>query len=232
MTQDLHHLAAAYALDALEPDERAAFEAHYPSCDICATEVVEFRETAAVLAADQATAPPHQLRAAVLAEISRTRQLSPPAGGAVVDLSQRRRRAAQAALGAAAVVAILLGAIGVIRSTGGGDEFAEVVAADDALGVTLEGDQGTIEAVWSPDRDQVALLASGLEPAGQGLTYALWFFVDDAPVPAGLFAPEADGRVRAVLDIDDITGDGWGVTIEPDGGSPQPTGDVLFVGTL
>ena len=69
MTQDLHHLAAAYALDALEPDERAAFEAHYPSCEICSREVVEFRQTAAVLAAQTATPPPADLRAAVMAEV-------------------------------------------------------------------------------------------------------------------------------------------------------------------
>ena len=28
---DIHHLAAAYALDALDSHERAAFEAHYPA---------------------------------------------------------------------------------------------------------------------------------------------------------------------------------------------------------
>ena len=42
---DVHHLAAAYALDALDRHEREAFEAHYDKCDVCRSDVMEFRET-------------------------------------------------------------------------------------------------------------------------------------------------------------------------------------------
>ena len=41
MNADLHHLAAAYALDALDDIERHEFERHYPTCDICSGEVEE-----------------------------------------------------------------------------------------------------------------------------------------------------------------------------------------------
>ena len=40
---DIHHLGAAYALDALDERERAAYEAHYATCEICRTDVREFR---------------------------------------------------------------------------------------------------------------------------------------------------------------------------------------------
>jgi anti-sigma factor RsiW len=36
---DIHQLAAAYALDALDDRERAEFEAHYPTCPVCRPEV-------------------------------------------------------------------------------------------------------------------------------------------------------------------------------------------------
>src|ERR687892_1559177 len=36
---ELKHDAAAYVLDSLEPDERAAFEAHLAGCSECAVEV-------------------------------------------------------------------------------------------------------------------------------------------------------------------------------------------------
>ncbi|MFX7198000.1 zf-HC2 domain-containing protein, partial [Acinetobacter baumannii] len=36
---DIHTLSGAYALDALEPDEAAAFEGHLDSCASCTDEV-------------------------------------------------------------------------------------------------------------------------------------------------------------------------------------------------
>ena len=42
---DIHQLAAAYALDAVDERERAEFEAHYPTCPVCRPEVAGFRET-------------------------------------------------------------------------------------------------------------------------------------------------------------------------------------------
>ena len=230
MSNDLHHLAGAYALDALDADERAAFEAHYPTCAICAGEVVEFRETAAVLAADAGVAPPDDLKARVMAEVAQTRQLSPLADSVdqVAERRHRRRRVGRALAAAAAVVVLAGGVVGVLRS--GSDEFADVVAADDAVFITLEGEAGAIETIWSPARDQVALRASQLAIAGPGQTYALWLLLGDEVTPAGLFEPDDDGILKAVLDVDAVEVGGWGVSLEPDGGSPQPTGPVLFLG--
>ena len=39
---DVHELTAGYALDALEPDERARFEAHLGSCEACREELQGF----------------------------------------------------------------------------------------------------------------------------------------------------------------------------------------------
>ena len=50
---DIHHLAAASALDALD-SHAAAFEAHYPSCEVCRADVLEFRSTLAVVAEAEA----------------------------------------------------------------------------------------------------------------------------------------------------------------------------------
>ena len=48
--ESLHELAAGYALDALDDDERVAFEQHLAECEQCAADVLAFRETAALLA--------------------------------------------------------------------------------------------------------------------------------------------------------------------------------------
>lgn len=235
MNQDLHHLSAAYALDALDADERAAFEAHYPTCEICSAEVNEFRDTAAVLADEAQVPPPAALKARIMAEAARTRQLPPILPDKVVDLAERRRRRAPrplvvAAAAAALVVVVSVGAI--LRSGSGPDRAEQILAAPDALVTSLEGGDGTIRVVWSAERDEIAVFGNGLPDPGPGSTYELWFVLDEGVAPAGLFEPDTDGIIRTVLEVDDIAGTGWAITVEPDGGSPQPTGDIVFSGPV
>src|SRR5690625_2205939 len=79
LNQDHQHtLSGAYALDALPPEESVRFEDHLAECDACVQEVRGFSETTARLASAAASPPPEELRSAVMAEISRTRQLAPP----------------------------------------------------------------------------------------------------------------------------------------------------------
>src|SRR3954451_1919550 len=90
---DVHHLAAAYALDALDRHEREAFEAHYDKCDVCRSDVMEFRETMAHVAGSLASPPPPSLKDRVMADIAVTRQLSPTRAPAAPDAAQTSRSA-------------------------------------------------------------------------------------------------------------------------------------------
>lgn len=244
MTADLHHLAAAYALDALDADEHAAFEQHLADCDDCRRDVDDFTATASRLADIAAVAPPESLKSRVIDAVAATEQVSPiaataerrpeaaaatAADGSVVHLGTRRRRRIGTWLAAAAaLVVIAVGAI-VVSGTRGGDGVDDVLAASDAVVTTLAGETGTLRVVWSAERDQVAVVGNGLPTSGEGLVYALWAIESAGPRPAGLFEPD-DGSVRFVADIDEIEPGAWGVTIEPDGGSPAPTTDILFFG--
>ena len=68
---ELKHDAAAYALDALEAAERAAFEAHLGSCGECAADVRQMRLAAGALPyAVPQVSPPPSLRARILGEIA------------------------------------------------------------------------------------------------------------------------------------------------------------------
>lgn len=236
MTSDLHHLAAAYAVDALDAEERRKFEAHYPTCEICAAEVRDFRETAGQLAAAAATDAPEGLRDRVLGEITRTAQLAPPVTPLVAEVADTAARPPRSrlALAAAAVVTLLVGTLVGLRLGGDdGTSTDEIVAAPDAVISTLEpaaGIDGTLRVVWSPERDQVAIVGSGLAPSADGQAYALWWLQDGGVAPAALFDVGDDGDVSLVLDVDDTTANGWGITIEPDAGSPQPTTPVIFAG--
>jgi len=230
MSDDLHHLAAAYALDALDPDERQAFESHYPSCEICTREVLEFRETAAALAGGVATSPPPELRAGVMEQIGRTRQLSPLPSTPVVDIAPRRRRIRPLLLGAAAAAVLFVvgGVLGMLAGNSDGEGVDDVLAAPDAIITQLDGESGEMQLVWSPDRQQVALFASDMAEPPPDQTYQLWFLLPEGVVSAGTFEPGEDGTVRTLLDVGDVDGDGWGVTVEPDGGLDQPTGELVL----
>lgn len=232
MTEDLHHLAAAYALNALDEVERRAFEAHYPSCSICSAEVADYRETAALLAESTATAPPDDLKARLMAEIGDTRQIAPIVPERVVDLAERKRRSQPRQRVLAAVAAAIVAVVGFV----GGLQFArsdndsDVLLAADAVTLPLSGDAGQARVVWSESEDRAVLIAAGLGDPGDGNAYELWLIDADGANPTGLFTPDDDGNVTIQLPLDGRDPDAWGITIEPDIGSDQPTEPILLIG--
>ncbi|MEU0057893.1 zf-HC2 domain-containing protein [Streptomyces sp. NPDC006334] len=87
---DAIDLTGAYAMDALDPEEREAFRRHCAECPECARETVRHQEAAAWLALAASRPPPECLKVRVLAEAARTPQFpplppaddaTPPAGG-------------------------------------------------------------------------------------------------------------------------------------------------------
>ena len=151
---EIHHLGAAYALDALDERERAAYEAHFATCDICRTDVREYRAAAAELASLTATPPPPDVRARVMSEIAVTRQLSPlPAS--VVRLTDRRPNRAVTAVLAVAAAALFFVA-GALVLGGDDDSFGDELAAmmEDPTFTIVElgGDgQGSVTVAWTSD---------------------------------------------------------------------------------
>ena len=73
MTTD-HEQAYPYVIGALSSSEAAEFERHLEGCSACTEEVSALRSVTAELSSTVATAPPPELRAAVLAAISATPQ--------------------------------------------------------------------------------------------------------------------------------------------------------------
>jgi anti-sigma-K factor RskA len=238
---DIHHLAAAYALDALDSRERAVFEAHYPSCDVCHADVLDFRSTLAVVAEAEAIAPPADLRRRVLDEIAQTRQLSPHLPASVTDLAERRRRrqrmTATVVAAAAAAGLFTAGALIVDRgdSPAYATELAKVFDHSDARLVTLDGGgDGRVRVAWSGGAERAVLLADDLPEAPDGMAYELWLIDDQGPVPMNVLDRADGGEIRdaIVIDGDESEPTAWGITLEPASGSASPTGDILFAATV
>src|SRR5262249_48820234 len=91
MQPEVHALTGAYVCDALDPQERAAFEEHLTECATCRQEVAELREVAAALGAAAVAKPPDTLKLIVDASITVTRQL-PPVVTPITAASSVRKR--------------------------------------------------------------------------------------------------------------------------------------------
>lgn len=233
MTESIHLLVGPYVLDALDEEQTAQFELHLDGCDDCRREVLELRETASLLGSAQAGPDVTELKSAVMAQVSRTPQLPP------LVRPQRTRRRIGRSLGwiasaAATVVAVVL--VGTARDqqrtiTAMNEHTAEVmslVTAPDAKVLPLELAQGSSTVVVSMQRGEAMVLARDLEVPGAGSVYQTWAY-DDAgnPTPAGTWMPDSSGQVAAPVTtaLDDCRM--LSVTVEPKGGSSQPTSPPL-----
>jgi len=138
-------------------------------------------------------------------------------------------------LAAAAALVLLAGVVAVTLPSNDSLSFDDVAGSPDAVITNLDpiGDDqtGNLQVIWSNDLDGVAVIGSNLADPGADNVYALWFLIDDGVVPAGLFQPE-NRSISEVLDVADLATNGWGITIEPAGGSAQPTTPVIFAGTI
>ncbi len=103
MNDDPHLWSGLYAVDALDGDELARFEAHLATCPECRAEVEGFRETTAALAST-ATDAPRRRPATPCSPRWRGRVQVPPVIDEVAAHRHRRRWGAVVAVAAAVVV--------------------------------------------------------------------------------------------------------------------------------
>ena len=117
-------------------------------------------------------------------------------------------------------------------------QVLEVLTAPSAQRVTLtEGKapaEPTARATYLPERGGLILLATNLKPLPEGKTYELWVIPANgkAPVPAGLFHPDAVGTATLVLPplSSGIAAKAFGVTIENASGADSPTMPIVLSG--
>ena len=110
-----------------------------------------------------------------------------------------------------------------------------ILTAPDLRRVDLAGQKGApaaaARAFWSRAQGLV-LTAARLPDLPAGRTYQLWILTAGAPVSAGTFRPDASGGTSAVFDtpVSLPTPAGMAVSVEPSGGVPAPTGEIVLMG--
>jgi anti-sigma-K factor RskA len=227
---DIHTLAGAYALDALDDIERAAFTRHMADCESCTTEVAELRETTTRLAAASAVTPPARLRAQVLEQVSRTRQLSPPvpAPRTTATASRSRRWLAAAAAGvliaagaAGATYAIQDHRVRVAQSQASeSEQIKQVLGASDAKVASGQIDGGNVVVVTSAALDKSVVVVKSLPTPGSQ-AYQLWMAFGGEARSIGVLPAGASSAIRLIPDTNGASA--FMISREPPGGSATPT---------
>lgn len=227
---EIHELSAAYALDALGPDELAEFEAHLAHCTECREHVAAFQETVAELAYDvEAPAPSPALRNRVLADARREQPK-------VVAMPRRRWAFPVAAAAAFAAGCVALGLAFWASDLANqldeertavhlADEIIVALTDPNADRIPLEGADGIL--VVDDESSEGWMLVNGLDQAPDGKTYEAWVIEDGEAVPAGLFTG-GDSRTVVPLTVPVSEGAIVAVTVEEAGGVQQPTQDPIF----
>lgn len=249
ISADLHMLTGAFALDALSDRESEDFNRHLAECEACEQEVRELRETAARLAIATAVTPSAEFRARVMAALPGVRQLPPlvkNAGRLSFWLRWRwmQRRLPQLVLAACLVLALVAGGFAINeqqqeqkqrhateQARSQAAALSALFSAPDASfrSAAVKGG-GSSTVVSSQTLQRTAFVYTGLTALPSDKVYELWYSKGGHFVPAGLLP---DGAVDGATMLTGTPSGaaGVGVTVEPAGGSPQPTSTpVVLVG--
>ena len=144
--------------------------------------------------------------------------------GLVFTRSTRLMGAVGAALAVAAVILVLVAVAG---TTSEEDRIDDVFAASDRIDLPVSGDTFSATFTYSLDLERGVFDSGSIPPISQEQTYQLWLIDAGDAVSAGIFSPQGDIPSRVLVEGDVTAGRTLGLTIEPAGGSQQPTGDVL-----
>ena len=252
---------ALYAMQALTPEENRDAQAHLDECAYCRAALSESLVDLAVigLSAEQQVLP-EGARQRFIERIAKTPQETVPAPRAVTPFPAREERGIRfgwmgwVAAAAALAIAAYLGygnfklkeQLGENRAqiallaaqADRAQELTDALTSPAAKQVTLtESKQPALpvgHATYLPKRGALIFVASNLRPVAADKTYELWLIPSNgkAPIPAGLFRPDASGSASVILPPlpEGIEAKAFGVTIEDAQGSATPTLPIVMAG--
>jgi anti-sigma-K factor RskA len=228
--KEFDELSGAYAIGAVSPKEKADADTHLGGCDRH-PEVAEYIGVAASLAvASPEKEPPATLKArlmeAVRADVPPARAREPASGLLnKIRLWFSGARAGYALSGAMAVLvaALLVWNITLQSSDSSGDGPVVVQLTGVAQG----------RVMYLPDERLAVMDVSDLAPLPSDQTYQVWVIRGGQPLSLGLMSADPSGHTTAAMtDVDLAGADQLAVTVEPAGGSEQPTSQPIITGDL
>ena len=229
--EEIEELAGAYALRALPPEALRAAQEHLDSCSRH-PDFAGLRTVASQLhAAAPEMEPPPRLKTRLMDTIRREAAHPAQRAPAEADGPGLRRWLPTiipryALAGALAVfVAALIGWNVYLQTADSGQ---------DATFVRVLTDGGVAEGrILYLEQDQIAVITvENLEPLSADKTYQVWAIDDGRPTGIGLFNTSENGDATAAIEVDLSDVEIVAITVEPAGGSPQPTSDPVLASQI
>jgi anti-sigma-K factor RskA len=241
MARDEHSLyrenLSSYALGALAGDEVRALEAHLRSCDSCRAELAEYRAVSDGLLTALPPRPPS-------AALRKRLQSQLPS-------AQKKAQSrfvwsfGKLALAGALALLLLMNVFSFIQMREiqkqqaalaqqvKTSQFAlSMLAYPGTQAIPIAADNLTGSVLLDRERNTAALVMWHLPELSEDQTYQAWLIQPDGQrVSAGIFRPQKDESytTKPVYPKQDLSSFvGIGVTVEPAGGSEQPTGQRIF----
>ena len=240
---------ALLALGALQGEERVTLEKHLEGCPACRRELERLRGDMALLALSAAgPAPPSRSRERLLKVIAQEPRAQKTA----------ERRSSWTFLPWLAAAALLLVAgffwqqsdrlaqrVAQLQDEFGQQqaqlerarEVVSTLTSTDALRVTLVAAQAPPQpqgkAIYVRDRSSLIFLASNMPALPPQRIYELWLIpTNGAPIPAGVFKPDARGSATVVEPPlpAGVEAKAFAITVEPEQGSSTPTMPIVMTG--
>ncbi len=118
-------------------------------------------------------------------------------------------------------------------------ELLAILEARDVDLVLMDGQDvnpnGFGKVVWDKENGQALLQVANMPAVPTAKEYQLWILINNQPFSAGVFAvndPAKDNFFK-IQQLNQSANEGaFAITLEPEGGSPQPTGDMYMLGAL
>jgi anti-sigma-K factor RskA len=231
-------LKDAYVLGALPEEERRELEEYLAAHPERQAEIDELGTVANLLAlAPPEQEPPPELRRSIMDVVEAEAQHPPARTRSWLAGLRELFSVRNLALGAAALLVIGLFSWNMLLQGEVQDLQGRVASLQDtpeSRMVALEGtgaaQQAQAEVMILEDHKAV-LMAEDMPRVPEDRTYQIWVIEGDVPQPSGLFEPDEEW-VAAVVEKPLKKGDVIAVTVEPKGGSRQPTTDPMLTAKL
>lgn len=233
--QHVDDLLPAYALGSLDNDEELLVSKHLAACESCQQELRAFMNVVDSIPFSLTEVdPPTTLKQKIIDQVETQKaDATAPIGPTWQERLRNLFRRTSPVWGLASLALILiLGATNLllwqqVRNLGqqpstdflifmlrGGEDNPQ---AEGILVLDQEGHTGT-------------LVVDGLDPLDEAFQYQLWLIEGERRTNGGVFSVYNDGYGRLSVSLPKPLSDytGFGITIEPAGGSPGPTGSKVL----
>ena len=241
---EILELIPAYALDSLDAEEAALVSQHLPGCEACQVELAAYAAVVDVLPlATPDSQPSLALKERLMARIETAPALEPAAAAAPPEPGpgwlQQINEAFQSLLGGPRWRPVVLSAtLLIIIALAAGNiiqwQQANAPDPDSWRRVRLDGTEFAPEATGiiyiSADGRNGTIIVDQLPQLSPERQYQLWLIKDGQRTSGAVFSVDDSGyrglQIESPLPLQDYGA--FGITIEPAGGSPSPSGDRVL----